>query len=118
SGPCCGQVSRRTFLADYGMGFAGLALGAMLQRDGVARASEGDRPGSPHHRPRAKSVIWIFLSGGYSHLETFDPKPALNKYAGKTFAQTPFSDPLKSPLHDKRSRSVVADAINVRDKYP
>src|SRR6185369_5281562 len=76
--PCCGQIHRRTFLADFGMGFAGLALGAMLQRDGVARAAEPD--GSPHHRPRAKSVIWIFLSGGYSHIETFDPKPALTKY--------------------------------------
>src|SRR4051812_11753483 len=118
SGPCCGRVSRRTFLADYGMGFAGLALGAMLQRDGVARASEGGVPGSPHHRPRAKSVIWIFLSGGYSHLETFDPKPALNKYAGKTYDKTPFANPLKSPLHDKRSRSVVASEINVRDTYP
>jgi hypothetical protein len=113
--PCCGRISRRTFLADYGMGFAGLALGAMLHRDGIARAAPD---GKPLHIPKAKAVIWIFLSGGYSHLETFDPKPALNKYAGKTFTQTPFPDPLKSPLHDKRSRSVVADAINVRDKYP
>ncbi len=109
-------MNRRTFLADFGLGFTGLALGAMLLRDGVAR---GDVPdGKPHFSPRAKSVIWIFLSGGYSHLETFDPKPDLTKYAGKTFAETPHPDPLKSPLHDKRSRSVVADSINVRDKYP
>jgi hypothetical protein len=92
------------------MGFTGLALGAMLQRQAGAA--------TPTHPGRTKSVIWVFLSGGYSHLETFDPKPALNKHAGKTFDKTPFSDPLKSPLHDKRSRSVVADAINVRDKYP
>jgi hypothetical protein len=108
--------NRRTFLADFGMGFTGLALGAMLHRDGMARAAE-QLTGKPHHPPKAKSVIWIFLSGGYSHLETFDPKPALNKYAGKTFEQTPVPNPLKSPLHDKRSRSVVNDAINVRDKY-
>jgi hypothetical protein len=113
--------TRRTFLADLGMGFTGLALGAMLARDGVVRAEDPHHAppdGRPHHAPRAKSVIWIFLSGGYSHLETFDPKPALNRYAGKTFDQTPFPDPLKSPLHDKRSRSVVAEEINVRDKYP
>jgi uncharacterized protein (DUF1501 family) len=118
---CRGCGTRRTFLADFGMGFAGLALGALLHRDGVTRAAEvawAPPDGRPLHAPKAKSVIWIFLSGGYSHLETFDPKPALNKYAGKTFAQTPYDDPLKSPLHDKRSRSVVADSINIRDKYP
>src|SRR5436853_1743022 len=103
--PCCDQIHRRTFLADFGMGFAGLALGAMLHRDGIARAADPD--GSPHHRPRAKNVIWIFLSGGYSHLETFDPKPALTKYAGKTLAETPFPDPRKAPEFLKRSRSVV-----------
>lgn len=100
---------RRTFLADVGLGFTGLALAAMLQRNRLHAA---------HHRPRAKSVIWIFLSGGYSHLETFDPKPALTKFAGKTFNQTGLADPLQSPLHDKRSRSVLAEAINIRDKYP
>src|SRR5205807_3317584 len=117
SGPQCGRVSRRTFLADLGMGFTGLALGAMLHRDGIARADTVPS-GKPLSPPRAKAVIWIFLSGGYSHLETFDPKPALNKYAGKTFDRTPFSNPFKSPLHDKRSRSVVAAEINVRDTYP
>jgi len=106
--------TRRAFLSDLGLGFTGLALGALLHRDGVARAGAG----TLHHPARAKSVIWIFLSGGVSHLETFDPKPALNKYAGLTFAKTPFSDPLKSPLHDLRSRSVLAAEINQRDKYP
>src|SRR6516165_2405272 len=118
-GPPCGCVSRPTFLADLGMGFTGLALGAMLYRDGVARA---DAPagwqapnGQPHFTPKAKAVIWIFLSGGYSHLETFDPKPALTKFSGLTFAKTPYPDPLKSPLHDKRSRSVVPFK---RDTFP
>jgi hypothetical protein len=109
-------VSRRTFLADVGMGFTGLALGALLHRDGVARSAEPT--GQPHFPPKIKSVIWVFLSGGYSHVETFDPKPALSKYAGLTFDKTPLANPLKSPLHDKRSRSVVAAEINVRDTYP
>src|SRR5262245_46484159 len=122
SGPVCSCLSRRSFLADLGMGFTGLALGAMLHRDGVARP-DGDvawspPAGKPLFPPKAKSVIWIFLSGGYSHLETFDPKPALNKYAGMTFDKTPFANPLNSPLHDKRSRSVVAMEINKRDTYP
>src|SRR5262245_63184325 len=118
----CNRIHRRTFLADVGMGFTGLALGAMLHKDGVVRADAEPAwrapDGRPHHPPKAKSVIWVFLSGGYSHLETFDPKPSLNRYAGKTFAETPFADPLRSPLHDRRSRSVVADEINIRDRYP
>src|SRR4051794_32040254 len=93
-----GLPSRRAFLADLGLGFTGLALGALLQADGIARPATAGMPapgGRPHHPPKAKSVIWIFLSGGYSHLETFDPKPALNKYAGKTFDKTPYPDPLR-----------------------
>lgn len=116
------QQNRRAFLSDIGMGFTGLALGAMLADDGITYATDKDLEhppgGEPHHAPRAKSVIWIFLSGGVSHLETFDPKPALNKYAEKTFDQTPFENPVNSPLHKKRFRSVLAEEINVRDVYP
>src|SRR5215468_4171052 len=94
-----GRIPRRTFLADLGLGFTGLSLAAMLHRDGHVKADEAAThsppDGRPHHAPRAKSVIWIFLSGGYSHLETFDPKPALTKFAGKTFTQTGLPDPLK-----------------------
>ncbi|MDA1049059.1 MAG: DUF1501 domain-containing protein [Planctomycetota bacterium] len=108
------------------MGFTGLSLGAMLAEDGIVRAAEASSEfsstlplaPSPHFTPRAKSVIWIFLSGGYSHLETFDPKPALNKYAGMTFDKTPFENPVNSPLHRKRFRSVPSEDINVRDVYP
>src|SRR6266851_294967 len=92
-------VHRRTFLADLGMGFTGLALGAMLQRDGVVRAAEGKwspPDGHAHFAPKAKSVIWLFMNGGVSHMETFDPKPALTKLAGKTIAETPYKD-VQSP---------------------
>ncbi|HLJ12139.1 MAG TPA: DUF1501 domain-containing protein, partial [Planctomycetaceae bacterium] len=72
SGPMCGRIRRRTFLADVGMGFTGLALGSMLHSDRAARAdtpAPGAAPfGKAHFPPRAKSVIWIFLSGGYSQL--------------------------------------------------
>ena len=108
-GPCCGRVNRRTFLADVGLGFTGLALGAMLHRDGFAADTKWAPPdGKPHHTPKAKSVIWVFLSGGVSHLESFDPKPVLNKYAGKTFSDAaPLPDPLKSERFAKLSRDVV-----------
>src|SRR5437773_1660690 len=85
-------IHRRAFLADLGLGFTGLALGAMLHRDGYASPGAPWSPpnGKPHFTPKAKSVIWLFMNGGVSHLETFDPKPELNKYAGKSIAQTPY----------------------------
>src|SRR6266496_5316890 len=100
--PNCTGVSRRSFLVDTGMGFTGLALGAMLFRDGVARAnSEHIAPdGKPHKSPRARAVIWIFLCGGVSHVESFDIKPALNKYAGKTIDQTPYKEVLDAKYPD------------------
>ncbi|MFM2096415.1 MAG: hypothetical protein RIS70_3539 [Planctomycetota bacterium] len=74
------SLHRREFLADVGMGFTGLALGALLHRDGIARAGESsanstDFTRQPHFPPKAKSVIWIFLIGGMSQMESFDPKP-------------------------------------------
>src|SRR5690606_28280510 len=116
---CCDR-SRRTFLADLGMGFTGLALGSLLAGDNVVRAAtseHADLHAAPS-RPRARSVIWIFLSGGYSHVETSDRNAALNQYAGLTFDKTPFENPVDSPLHKKRFRSVPAEEINVRDVYP
>ncbi|MCE9607487.1 MAG: DUF1501 domain-containing protein [Planctomycetia bacterium] len=84
--------SRRSFLADTGMGFTGLALSAMLQREGLANVGAKPKPA------KAKNVIWIFLCGGVSHMESFDVKPALNKYAGKSIDETPFA----SLLDEKR----------------
>jgi hypothetical protein len=78
--------TRRTFLADTGLGFTGLALSSMLTKDVRADSSAAPRPVA-----KAKSVIWIFLCGGVSHLESFDPKPALNEYAGKSIDDTPFA---------------------------
>jgi hypothetical protein len=95
----CGRT-RRSFLADTGMGFTGLALGAMLLRERTSSSFAAEqsawRPpdGHPHFSPRAKSVIWIFLCGGVSHVESFDVKPELNKYAGKSIQDTPYKDVL------------------------
>lgn len=94
----CG-ITRRTMLADTGMGFTGLALGAMLFNDGVARADNPPPDGQPHHTPKAKSVIWIFLPGGVSHLESFDPKPELNRFTGKRVDQTPYKDLIPTKYH-------------------
>src|SRR5947209_12589479 len=101
-GSGCGRIDRRAFLSDLGMGFTGRALGAMLHRDGVAKGDEarGWSPpdGRPHFTPRAKNVIWLFMVGGTSHVESFDPKPELGRYAGKTIAESPHKAVLDSPF--------------------
>ena len=118
--PSCRRFPRRAFLADLGMGFTGLVLGAMLQRDGVARAEadaapkgEGAAPpGLPLFVPKAKRVIWLFMVGGVSHMESFDPKPALTKYAGKSIEQTPYKDVLTNKFVGENVRVVVPNDAN------
>jgi len=116
---------RRAFLADMGMGFTGLVLGSMLFRDGVGRANAAEawvKPdGKPHFTPKAKSVIWLFMVGGASHLETFDPKPALNKYANKSITETPYKNVLDAPFLKDNLRIVVPNDANGRQRiklYP
>jgi hypothetical protein len=103
-----------------GMGFVGLALGAMLQRDGYGNETSWSPPtGMPHFAPKAKSVIWLFMNGGMSHVESFDPKPMLTKYGGKTISDTPFTDVL-DPKKLAIERLVVPDANGNQRKtlYP
>ncbi len=95
--------TRRSFLADTGMGFTGLALGAMLARDGIVRGETvADSAALPE--AKAKAVIWIFLCGGVSHVESFDPKPELNRYAGKSIDTTPYKD----VLNPSRLKDIVS----------
>jgi hypothetical protein len=119
---CCGRVNRRVFLADLGMGFTGLVLGAMLQRDRIALANTLETwsppDGKPHLTPKAKSVIWIFMQGGVSHVETFDPKPVLNKYAGMSIAETPYRDVLTSPLVKKNVQELTTDRKLMTKIFP
>jgi hypothetical protein len=117
--------SRRAFLADMGMGFMGLALGAVLHRDGIARAdnpaSSTPPDGRPQHPPRAKRVIWLMMRGGVSHLESFDPKPAIDRYAGKTLNETAYKSAVFDSPFLKNVREQVANNIIDKQKariYP
>lgn len=78
---------RREFLRDAFCGFGSLALGSLLHQDGVRADSfvpADPLAARPSHMPaKAKSVIFLFMAGGPSHLETFDPKPLLNKLHGQ-----------------------------------
>lgn len=115
----CHGITRRSFLADTGMGFTGLALSALLFKDGVAQAAPAKwapPDGKPHFAPKAKSVIWLFMVGGTSQMESFDPKPALDQYAGKTIAETPYKDTLDSPYLKQNLREVVPGLHKVHAK--
>ena len=114
-------LPRRAFLSDMGLGFTGLALGAMLFRDGIAKASVpgawSPPDGKPHFPPKAKSVIWLFMRGGVSHLESFDPKPELDRYAGKTIAETPYKAVQESPWLKANQRGVVVNDANGQQRH-
>src|SRR5260370_40350981 len=84
----CGRT-RREFLWEVAGGFAGLALVDLLSRDGffAAHGSEAGpnpanplAPKEPHFEAKAKRVVFLFMNGGPSHVDTFDPKPALEKF--------------------------------------
>jgi hypothetical protein len=74
--------SRRDFLRLSGAGFGSLAFASLLQAE--ERKSESPfAPKKPHHEPKAKAVIFLFMEGGPSHVDLFDPKPELTKQHGK-----------------------------------
>lgn len=111
-------LPRRQFFSQAGMGLAGIALGDLLARDGIVRGAEGVA-GVVQYPVKAKRVIWIFLIGGMSHMESFDPKPALTEHAGKTIAESPHKEVLDSPYLKKNLREFVAGLHKVQPKiYP
>jgi len=94
---------RRTCLADLGMGVTGMALGRLLAGDGISRSTAAESGRT--RTAKARSVIWYFMLGGTSHLESFDYKPAINKYAGLTIDESPWrSAVLDSPFYRKNVR--------------
>ena len=88
--PKSSLLSRRDWLRHAGGGLGGIALTSLLARDGWLRAADAPAsptaslaPQAPHFPARAKAVIYLFMHGGPSHVDTFDPKPALQKFDGQ-----------------------------------
>ena len=88
------QSTRRHFLSSQAMGLGSIALASMLYEEKLqATPRKPDtQPASfdlaarqPHHAPRARSVISLWMQGGPSHIDLFDPKPELNKLDGQKF---------------------------------
>ena len=85
--------TRRDFLLRGGAGFGALPLAYLLGQSSACGAQPGANAVSPlaakppHFAPRAKSVIFLFMEGGPSHIDLFDPKPLLNQLAGQTLPE-------------------------------
>jgi hypothetical protein len=71
------ELARRWFLGQCGVGMGALALPSLLEA-----ATDPMAPKKPHHAPKAKNVIYLFMAGGPSHMELFDNKPMLAKFDG------------------------------------
>jgi len=99
-------LTRRQCILNSALGFSALAI------NGISASEKHVLPdGKPHFTPKAKRVIWLFMRGGVSHMESFDPKPALNKYAGKTINETPYKDVL-DPAKAKDLRVPIQNDAN------
>lgn len=83
-------ATRRQFLLKSGLGFGSIALAGLLQD----RARAALPTGHPHFPAKAKSVIFLFMEGGPSHIDTFDPKPLLNQLAGQKLRRRSFKVPI------------------------
>ena len=95
-------MTRRELLLRTGQGFGALALSDLLAAEAVNPLA----PKAPHESPRAERVIFLFMHGGVSHVDTFDPKPELQKRSGqplsvemaKTIKTSFIHDPTKAVL--------------------
>src|SRR5436189_6340215 len=114
------DVSRRRFLERSGLGFGGLALSYLLNAAPATNPLSAKAPPLP---ATAKNVIFMFMHGGPSHLDTFDPKPLLTRDHGKplpfkrplTFAEGDTGSLLKSPW---QFRQYGQSGIPVSELFP
>src|SRR5688500_15451297 len=82
-------TSRREMLAASAQGFGMLALTGLLAAESAAVPQQTGPPlPKPHFAPRAKNVIFCFMDGGVSHVDSFDPKPKLDELDGKPFTES------------------------------
>src|SRR5262249_39824572 len=81
------RLSRRSFLSRASMGVGSLALASLLSPRLLAREREA-ASGARHIPPRVRRVIWLYMAGGMSHLETFDYKPELARMHGKPMPES------------------------------
>src|SRR5215475_12651501 len=106
-------ITRREALCRMGSGFGMMAF-AGLVGESLARAQAGSSAGSPkwpkggiHHAARAKHVIFLFMNGGLSQVDSFDPKPMLEKYHGQPI-------PGETPQHERKTGGLMKSPFTFR----
>ncbi|HZT30289.1 MAG TPA: DUF1501 domain-containing protein [Bryobacteraceae bacterium] len=117
------EISRRALLRNTACGFGTLGLMGLLSDVQAAEPANPMAPKKPHFEPRAKRVIFLFMHGGPSSVDTFDPKPRLEKDNGKplpfkrplTFAEGQMGGLMKSPWQFKRYGE---SGLPVSDLFP
>ena len=115
-------ISRREMLGHCANGFGALALSSLLADPAYGKAKSPFAPRKPHHDAKAKSVIFLYMDGGVSQVDSFDYKPRLEKDNGKPFSAkinpTQFDNigkTLKSPWNFKQYGQ---SGLNVSDLFP
>jgi hypothetical protein len=118
-------TSRRDFLCRTGGGFGAIALAGLLASEQKPAFAATTPPLRPHVLGKAKSVIFLFMDGGPSHLDTFDPKPLVNEFAGKPLPPsikrviTPMGVSENGLLASRRKWKLCGESqLPVSDWYP
>ena len=121
------MFTRREWLNQTGAGFGSLALASLLSREGQAtdRSSNPLAASASHYPARIRSVIFLFMYGGPSHIDLFDPKPTLARYDGQPIPVFKQDDvfmsgktkniAMKSPYRFARHGQ---SGIEISEKYP
>src|SRR5438067_4112589 len=103
------MLSRREVLFRIGGGFGALGLASLLADPASATSVNPLSPRPPHFTPRAKRIIFLFMNGGPSHVDTFDPKPMLARLAGK-----PVPDSVAKAVNRNRGGKLMPSPLKLK----
>ena len=116
------SLTRREMLARCANGFGGVALASLLANEAVAKPTNPLAPKPSHFPAKAKSIIFLYMDGGSSHVDTFDPKPRLTKENGKPFGMkmeaTQFNNRGKTLASPWKFQHYGQAGIPISDLFP
>ena len=112
------RVSRRRLFGSAGMGIGGVALAALLGREGAAAGPViAGLPDLPHHPPKAKRVVMLWQGGGPSHVDLYDPKPVMRELAGQDIPESVRGTTRLSTMSSGNAKWPIQPAIKPFKRY-